>query len=136
MDYQEILKSGKTIAIVGLSDDSTKTSYNIASYLITAGYKIIPVNPTITEVFGLKSYPDIFSIPANINIDIVDVFRRSEFIVSIVEDVIKSGRKPLIWLQEGIENNDAKKLANDNNLEMLSNLCIMKVHQSLSENIK
>jgi uncharacterized protein len=136
MDYQEILKPGKTIAVVGLSNDFSKASYNVASYLIDQGFKVIPVNPTISEVFGLKSYPDISSIPADINIDIVDVFRRSEFVVSVVEDVIKSGRKPLIWLQEGIENSEAEKLVNDNNLEMVSNLCIMKVHQKLSEEVK
>lgn len=136
MDYEDILKPGKTIVIVGLSDDSTKTSFIVASYLIANGFKIIPVNPTISEVMGLKSYPNISSIPSDINIDIVDVFRRPEFVVSIVEDIIKSGRQPLIWLQEGIENSAAKKLATDNNLEMLQNLCIMKVHQSLSQPIK
>ena len=131
MDYQEILKLPKVVAVVGLSDDSTKASYQVASYLIDRGFTIIPVNPTISEVFGLKSYPDISSIPADINIDIIDVFRRPEFVVSIVEDIIKSGRQPLIWLQEGIENPEAKKLADDHNLEMIQNLCIMKVHQKI-----
>lgn len=131
MDYQEILKPGKTIAIVGLSNDPTKASYMVALYLIDQGFKIIPVNPTISEVLGLKSYSDISSIPEDISIDIVDVFRRGEFIVSIVDDIIKSGRRPLVWLQEGIENFEAKKLADDNNLEMIQNLCIMKVHQKI-----
>ena len=94
------------------------------------------MNPTITEVLGQKSYPDISSIPLDINIDIVDVFRRPDQVPYIIEDIIKSGRKPLFWLQEGIENSDAKKLADDNNLVMISNLCIMKVHQKLSEPIK
>ena len=131
MDYQQILNLPKTIAIVGLSADSTKASYQVAQYLIDMGFKVIPVNPTISELFGLKSYPDIPSIPTDINIDIVDVFRRPEFIVPIVEDIIKSGRKPLIWLQEGIESIEAKKLATDHGLEMISNLCIMKVHQNI-----
>ncbi|MFA5025480.1 MAG: CoA-binding protein [Candidatus Shapirobacteria bacterium] len=131
MDYQEILNLPKTIAIVGLSDDSTRPSYQIAQYLINTGYKIIPVNPTIDEVLGLKSYPNISSVPADIKIDIVDVFRRSEQVVPIVEDIIKSGRKPFIWFQEGVENIEAQKLAQDHNLDMVQNLCIMKTHWGL-----
>jgi len=136
MDYQKILNLPKTIAIVGLSDDLTRPSFQIAQYLINNGYTVIPVNPTITEVLGQKSYPDISSIPLDINIDIVDVFRRPDQVPYIIEEIIKSGRKPLIWLQEGIENSNAKNLADDNNLVMISNLCIMKVHQKLSEPIK
>ena len=131
MNYQKILNQPKTIAIVGLSDDPTRPSFQIAKYLIDNNFTIIPVNPGISKVFGQKSYSDVSSIPPNINIDIVDVFRRSDQVVFIVEDVIKSGRKPLIWLQEGIENSDAQKLADKNHLKIISNLCIMKVHHHL-----
>jgi len=119
----------KTIAIIGLSDNPDRPSFEVAQYLINQGYKIIPVNPNISQVFGQKSYPNLASIPIDINIDIIDVFRKSEEITSIVQEIIDSGRKSIIWLQEGIENKDAVNLAKKHELEISSGICLMKFHQ-------
>ncbi|MPM63358.1 putative protein YccU [bioreactor metagenome] len=123
--------SVKTIAIIGLSDNPDRPSYQVAQYLINQGYKIIPVNPNIQEALGQKSYPNLNSIPENINIDIIDVFRKSEEIVSVVQEIIDSGRKSIIWLQEGIENKEAVNLAKSHGLEISLGICLMKFHQNL-----
>jgi len=126
----------KTIAIIGLSDKPNRPSYQVAQYLINQGYKIIPVNPNISQVFGQKSYPNILSIPSEINIDIIDVFRKSEEVISIIQEIINSGRKSIIWLQEGIDNPDAVNLAKSHGFEISSGICLMKYHQSLDKNVK
>lgn len=125
MDFTSV----KTIAIIGLSDKPARPSYQVAQYLINQGYKIIPVNPNIVEVFGQKSYPNISSIPQEIFVDIIDVFRKSEEVLSVIQEIIDSGRKSIIWLQEGIDNQSAVDLAISNNLEVHSGICLMKTHQ-------
>lgn len=124
------LNSIKTIAIIGLSNNPDRPSFQVAKYLIDQGYKIIPVNPNISEVFGEKAYPNLTSIPKDINIDIIDVFRKSEEVVSIVQEIINSSRKSIIWLQEGIENKDAVDLAKNHGLEISLGICLMKFHQT------
>lgn len=119
----------KTIAIIGLSNNPDRPSYQVAQYLINQGYKIIPINPNIQEVFGQKSYPSLSSIPQDINIDVVDVFRKSEEVVSVIQEIIDSGRKSIIWLQEGIEDQKAINLAKNHGLEISSGICLMKFHQ-------
>lgn len=119
----------KTIAIIGLSNNPDRPSYQVAQYLINQGYKIIPINPNIQEVFGQKSYPSLSSIPQDINIDVVDVFRKSEEVVSVIQEIIDSGRKSIIWLQEGIEDQKAINLAKNHGLEIYSGICLMKFHQ-------
>lgn len=126
MDLTQI----KTIAIIGLSDKPDRPSYQVAQYLINQGYKIIPVNPNITQVFGQKSYPDINSIPIEINIDIFDVFRKSEDVESVIQEIIDSGRQAVIWLQEGIDNLNAVDLATSHGYQITSGLCLMKYHQN------
>ena len=123
------LNSVKTIAIVGLSNNPDRPSYQVAQYLINQGYKIIPINPNISEVFSQKSYPCLDSIPENINIDIIDVFRKSEEVVSVIQEIIDSGRKSIVWLQEGIDNEKAVNLAKNHGLEVSSGICLMKFHQ-------
>jgi len=125
------LDSIKTIAIIGLSNNPNRPSYQVAQYLINQGYKIVPVNPNISEVFGQKSYPSLSSIPQNININIIDVFRKSEEIISIIQEIINSGRKSIIWLQEDIDNQKAVDLAKSNGFEIHSGICLMKFHQNL-----
>lgn len=126
---ENVLKKSKIIAIIGLSDKPDRPSYQVTEYLISRGFTIIPVNPTIDSVFGLKSYSNFSSIPLNIKVDIVDVFRQSNQILPIVEEIIKSGRKPVIWLQEGIFNQEAEDLAKQNGLEIISGVCLMKAHE-------
>ena len=128
--------SVKTIAIIGLSDKPERPSFQVAQYLINQGYQIIPVNPNINQVFGQKSYPNISSIPSEINLDIIDIFRKSEEIVPIIQEIINSGRQSVIWLQEGIDNHDAVNLAQSHGLEITSGICLMKYRQSLDKNVK
>jgi len=128
-DINELLKTPKTIAVIGLSDKSDRPSYIVAQYFLSIGFTIIPVNPMISTVFGLKSYPSFSSIPKDIHIDIVDIFRRSDEVLPIIKEVIASGRKPFIWLQEGIFSPESKVLAKQNALELISGICLMKAHQ-------
>jgi len=120
----------KTVAIVGLSNKPDRPSYEVGLYLKEKGYNIIPVNPTIDEVFGLKSYATILDIPNSINIDVIDIFRKPNQVIPIINDVIKSKRKPIIWMQEGVGTPEAKELAEKNGLEVIMNMCMMKVHQN------
>jgi len=120
----------KTIAIIGLSNNPDRPSFQVAQYLINQGYKIIPINPNITEVFGQKSYQNLASIPSEINIDIIDVFRKSEEVESIVQEIINSGRQAIIWLQEGIDNQSSVSLATSHGYQITSGLCLMKYHQN------
>lgn len=118
----------KTIAIVGLSDKRERPSYEVGRYFQSKGYTVIPVNPNIAEWNGLISYPNILSIPKTIQIDIVDIFRKSEYVMHIVEDTIKRGDAQTIWMQEGITNKDAETYAKKHGINVVSNLCLMKYH--------
>ncbi len=123
------LKQAKTIAIVGLSGDPTKASYRVAKYMKDKGYDIIPINPTERAILGEKSYPDLMSLPSGISLDIVDIFRKSEAVESIVDQAIKR-RAKMIWMQEGIVNQNAKTKALEAGLDVIMDTCIMKVHQN------
>ncbi len=129
ISIEDILKNSKVIAIVGLSDKPDRPSYQVAEYLISQGFIIIPVNPTIESVFGLKSYQSFSDIPKDREIDIVDIFRKSDQVLPIVEEIIKSDQKPIIWFQEGALNLEAEKLAQKNGFELISGICLMKAHQ-------
>ena len=122
----DILKQSKTIAVVGLSANPERPSYDVASYLKSKGYRIIPVNPTITEALGEKSYPDLKSVPEKI--DVVDVFRRSEDVPPVVDDAIKVGAK-VVWMQEGIVNEQAAKKAQQAGLDVVMDRCMKVEHQ-------
>ncbi len=126
---EDILKNSKVIAIIGLSDKPDRPSYQVAKYLISQGFNIIPVNPTIESVFGLKSYQSFSNIPKDIKIDIVDIFRKSDQVLPIIEEIIKSDQKPIIWFQEGVLNLEAEKLAQKNGFEVIRGICLMKAHQ-------
>jgi predicted CoA-binding protein len=121
----EILKSAKVIAVVGLSSRRQRPSYGVAEYLQSAGYKIIPVNPVETEVLGEKSYARLEDIPEHV--DIVDVFRRSEFLPEIVESAIAIGARG-IWMQEGVIHPQAAERARSAGLFVIMNACILKEH--------
>ena len=124
----EILKTARTIAVVGLSPKRYRPSYGVAEYMQKAGYRIIPVNPHETEVLGEKCYPDIESVPEPI--DIVDIFRRSEFVPEIVEAAIRKGAK-VIWMQEGVVHDDAARRAQAAGLAVVMDRCILKDHRRL-----
>ena len=126
---EEILKSSKTVAIVGLSSNPERPSYIVAKYLKEHGYKIIPVNPNEKTVLGETSYPDLSSIPEKV--DVVDIFRRSEDVPPIVSEAIKTGAKA-VWMQEGINNPEAAKEAMKAGLKVVVNKCMRKEHEKLS----
>jgi hypothetical protein len=123
-----ILGSARTIAVVGLSGRRCRPSYGVAEYLKRAGYRIIPVNPHETEVLGEKCYPDLDSVPCEI--DIVDIFRRSEYVPEIVEAAIRKGAKA-VWMQEGVIHEEAARRASEAGLAVAMDRCILKGHQRL-----
>jgi predicted CoA-binding protein len=124
----EILQQSRTIAVVGLSSKRFRASYGVTEYMQRAGYRIIPVNPEESEVLGEKSYPDLDSVPEAI--DVVDIFRRSEFVPEIVEAAIRKGAKA-VWMQEGVIHEDAARRAADAGLDVVMDRCILKEHRRL-----
>jgi predicted CoA-binding protein len=116
----------KTIAVVGMSPKPERPSHYVALYLKDNGYEIIPVNPGHDEIAGLKSYPSLIDIP--VKVDVVDVFRRSEFVDPIAKDAIKIGAKAL-WLQDNVINLDAEKLARNAGLMVVMNDCMLRQHR-------
>jgi predicted CoA-binding protein len=121
----QILKTSKTIAVVGLSSRRLRPSYGVAEYLKSAGYRIIPVNPNETEVLGEKSYARLEDIPERV--DIVDIFRRSEFVPEIVESAIRIGARA-IWMQEGVMHQEAAERARRAGLFVIMNTCLANEH--------
>ena len=121
----EILKTSHTIAVVGLSNRRHRPSYGVAQYLQSAGYKIIPVNPAETEILGEKCYARLEDIPEHV--DIVDIFRRSEFVPEIVESAIRIGARG-VWMQEGVIHSEAAERARRAGLFVIMNACILKEH--------
>jgi uncharacterized protein len=124
----EILRSAHTIAVVGLSGKRYRPSYGVAEYMQRAGYRIIPVNPEESQVLGEKSYPDLDSVPEAI--DIVDIFRRSEFVPDIVEAAIRKGAKT-VWMQEDVIYEAAARRAQAAGLDVVMDRCILKDHRRL-----
>ena len=125
---KEILLSSKTIASVGLSGNQQKESFWIASYLKEQGYRVIPVNPTATEILGEKAYPDLSSVPEKV--DIVQVFRKPEDVPPVVDEAIKIGAK-VVWMQEGIVHEEAAQKARDAGLQVVMDACMRGTHRRL-----
>src|SRR3972149_8083191 len=109
-EIDEILASARTIAVVGLSDKPDRESHMVARYLQANGYRIIPVNPAVAEVLGERGYPDLASIPPEVAIDVVDIFRKPEFIPGIVDAAIARGARA-VWMQLGLAGNAAAQKA-------------------------
>jgi predicted CoA-binding protein len=129
MRISEILHSSRTIAVVGLSGKRFRPSYGVSEYLQKVGYRIVPVNPMETQVLGEKCFPDLDSVPGPI--DIVDIFRRSEFVPEIVEAAIRKGAKT-IWMQEGVIHEAAARRAEEAGLTVFMDRCILKDHRRLA----
>jgi predicted CoA-binding protein len=138
-EIKEILIKYKVIAVVGASDKIGEPSHRVAAYLKNHGFCIIPVNPFIDEVFGLKSYKSLLDIPEETQrtIDVVDVFRKAENVPPIVEQVIKLkqmvGRPFVVWMQLGIVNEQAAEAAQKAGLVVVMDRCMMAEHQRLRE---
>jgi predicted CoA-binding protein len=123
-----LLRRARTIAVVGLSDNPMRASHGVAAYLQAHGYRIIPVNPALMEVLGEKSYASVQDIPAAEKVDIVDIFRRPEFVPEIIEQSIHRG-VPAIWMQESVIHEAAAARARQAGLFVVMDLCILKEHQ-------
>jgi uncharacterized protein len=123
----ELLKSAKTIAVVGLSDNVLRPSHGVASYLQTRGYRIIPVNPRIESVLDEKAYPSLLDVPEKI--DIVDIFRRSEYVEEIVNQAIKL-KIPAVWMQEGVIHEKAAAKARQAGIFVVMDRCILIEHRA------
>jgi hypothetical protein len=119
----ETILNYKTIAVVGISDDPTRPSHFVASFLESHGYTIIPVNPKLMEWEGKKCYPDLPSIP--VKVDVVDIFRRSEAVAPIVDEAIAIKAK-IVWMQEGIVNEEAAEKARKAGIEVVMDRCMKK----------
>ena len=122
----EILKKYKTIAVVGLSSNPMRPSYEVSEYMQSAGYRIIPVNPNETEVLGEKSYARLEDVPEKI--EIVDIFRRAEEVARVVDSAIRVGAK-VVWMQLGIENEEAAEKARAAGLAAVEDACILVEHK-------
>ena len=118
----------KKIAVIGMSRHPIKAAHFVPKYLSEQGFDITPINPTTNEILGKKCYPDISSVQHSI--DIVDIFRPSEQVLSVIQDAIKKKPK-VIWLQEGIHNAEAEKLAMKEGIIVIFNRCMLAEHKRL-----
>jgi predicted CoA-binding protein len=119
----ELLRQAKTIAVVGLSSNRTRASFGVSRFLQRQGYRIIPVNPNETEVLGERAYPSLLDVPEDL--DIVDIFRRSEKVPEVVDQALQKGTR-CIWMQEGIINHGAAQKAESAGIPVVMNRCILK----------
>lgn len=127
--FKEILENARTIAVVGLSDQSDRFSYIVSRYMQDRGYKIIPVNPTIRESLGEKAYPSLLDVPDKV--DIVNVFRRPKDVSAVADEAIAIKAR-VLWMQEGIVNEEAAKKAESAGLTVIMDRCIMVEHARLA----
>ena len=129
-ELRALLGEARTIAVVGLSSKPDRPSHDVASYLQEHGYRIVPVNPNENEVLGERAYPSLLDIPTDVPIDVVDVFRRAEDTPQVAADAVRIGAK-VLWLQEGIVNEEAARIAADAGLEVIMGVCIKRTKQRL-----
>jgi predicted CoA-binding protein len=122
----ELLKTAKTIAVVGLTDTPMRPSYGVSHYMLSRGYRIIPVNPKITDWMGEKAYSSLLEVPDKI--DIVNVFRRSDAVPDVVEQAIQI-KAPAIWMQEGVIHEEAAEKARQAGIFVVMDRCILKEHR-------
>lgn len=127
---RSILRQTRTIAVVGLSADCSKPSYLASKYMQEQGYRIIPVNPKYPEILGEKCYPNLRSIPEPV--DMVDLFRKSSDTVPVAEDAVAIGAKTL-WLQIGVINEEARRIAESNGLAVVMDRCVKIEHARLQD---
>jgi uncharacterized protein len=124
----ELLRAARTIAVVGLSNRLWRPSHGVSEYMQRAGYRVIPVNPQIGEALGEKAYPDLDAVPEPV--DIVNIFRRSEYVPEIVEAAIRKGAKA-VWMQEGVIHEKAAAKARAAGLTVIMDRCILKEHRRI-----
>ena len=126
-EIRRLLSSVKTIAVVGLSAKPWRPSHGVSEYMQSRGYRIIPVNPNVTEALGEKSYTRLEDVPEKI--DVVNIFRRSEFVEPVVDAAIRIGAR-VVWMQEGVVHREAAEKARQAGLSVIMDRCILKEHRT------
>jgi len=129
-EIRQILENSKVIAMVGASDKPDRDSFVVMRYLLQSGYRVIPVNPGKEEILGEKCYPSLAAIPKDIEIDIVDIFRRPEFLAAVVDEALERGAKT-IWMQLGLAHNAAAEKARKQGCKVVMSKCLKIEHQRL-----
>ena len=129
-ELRALLGDAHTVAVVGLSSNPDRPSNSVAAYLQDHGYRIVPVNPNETEVLGERAYPSLRELPEGLRVDVVDVFRRAEETPDVARDAVAIGAR-VLWLQDGIVNEDAYRIASDAGLEVIMGVCIRNTIQRL-----
>ncbi len=129
-ELRALLGDARTIAVVGLSSKPHRPSHGVAAYLQEHGFAIVPVNPHEVEVLGERAYPSLRDIPSDIAVDVVDVFRRAEETPAVARDAVSIGAK-VLWLQEGIVNDEAYRIASEAGLEIIMGVCIRQTIRRL-----
>jgi predicted CoA-binding protein len=127
---RSLLGDARVVAVVGISSKPWRASHEVASYLQQHGYRIVPVNPNEEEVLGERVYASLLDIPKDVQVDVVDVFRRAEYTPEVARDAVAIGAR-MLWLQEGIVSEEAARIAADGGLEVVMGVCIMKVRERL-----
>jgi predicted CoA-binding protein len=127
---RSLLGKAHVIAVVGISSKPSRPSYEVASYLQEHGYRIVPVNPNETEVLGEQAYASLLDIPREIRVDVVDVFRRAEHTPEVARQAVEIGAR-VLWLQEGIVNEEAARIAAEGGLEVIMGVCMRHMHERL-----
>lgn len=129
-ELRSILGEAKTVAVVGLSSRPDRYSYEVAEFLQSKGYRIVPVNPKETEVLGEPAYPSLLDVPEEIEIDVVDVFRRADQTPPVARQAVARGAK-VLWLQDGIVNEEARDVAEQAGLTVIMGVCIKRTARRL-----
>ncbi|HYA11345.1 MAG TPA: CoA-binding protein [Thermoplasmata archaeon] len=129
-ELRTILTTSRTVAVVGLSEKPDRDSNEVARYLRSQGYRIVPVNPAVPEVLGERAYPSLTAIPADVRVDLAVIFRRSDAVPPIVDEAI-ARRVPAVWMQLGVENAAAATKARTHGLAVVENACTMATHRRL-----
>jgi uncharacterized protein len=127
-DPETIVKEARTVAVVGLSSNPEKASNEVGAYLKEQGYRVVPVNPNEEEVLGERAYDSVEQIPEQV--DVVDLFLPSEKTPEIAEDAVRASAGTL-WLQEGIENSEARRIAEEGGLAYVENRCMRQTHEGM-----
>ena len=129
-ELRSILREARIVAVVGLSSKPWRDSHRVAAYLKAEGYRIVPVNPNETEVLGERAYPTLLDVPEDVRIDVVDVFRRVEHTPEVAKQAAAVGAK-VLWLQEDIISDEARRIGEEGGLKVVMGVCIMQTHRRL-----
>jgi len=129
-ELRSLLGDARTIAVVGLSSKPHRDSNEVGRYLQAKGYRVVPINPKETEVLGERAYPTLDDVPSDVHVDVVDVFRRAQDTPPIADAAVRRGAK-VLWLQDGIVNEDARRIAEEAGLTVIMGVCIKRTRKRL-----